>query len=234
MAAPAGSVRVAERPDVIWMRGGHFHSATAVQYSPDGAVIASGGDDGTIKLWRVADGMLLRTLTGHQAPPPQFQVVAIIRSLSFSPDGTLLASAGNDNTVLVWRLVDGSVVQTLSGAFSGQIGCITPCGLTFSPDGHMLGLANSSGLPAGLRIWRVADWVILFDSPAYGPLSFSPDPSTPDRVATMSSSGLDIVGIPGRRRAAECQRGRAAEPRLLARCPAARHRRRGGLQRWGW
>ncbi|PYN56719.1 MAG: hypothetical protein DMD94_06515, partial [Candidatus Rokuibacteriota bacterium] len=187
---------LAERPDVLWMRGGHAHSATAVQYSPDGSIIASGGDDGTIKLWRAADGMLLRTLTGHQAPPPQYQAVATIRSLSFSLDGTLLASAGNDNSVLVWSVADGSVVRTLSGAFPGQVGCLSLCGLAFSPNGQMLGLAITSGWPAGLRIWRVADWTVLFDSPSYGPFSFSPDPSTPDRVATMSSNGLDIIRIP--------------------------------------
>jgi len=113
---------LAERPDVLWMRGGHAHSATTVQYSPDGSIIASGGDDGTIKLWRAADGMLLRTLTGHQAPPPQYQAVATIRSLSFSLDGTLLASAGNDNSVLVWSVADGSVVRTLSGAFPARWG----------------------------------------------------------------------------------------------------------------
>lgn len=152
---PAGPA-LAERPDVFWMRGGHAHSATAVQYSPDGSIVASGGDDGTIKLWRVADGMLLRTLTGHQAPPPQYQTVAAIRSLSFSPDGTLLASAGNDNSVLVWRLSDGSVVRTLSGAFPGQVGCLSLCGLACSPNGQMLGLAITSGWPAGLRIWRVS------------------------------------------------------------------------------
>src|SRR6267142_1412812 len=79
---PAGSAR-AERPDVFWMRGGHAHSATAVQYSPDGSIVASGGNDGTIKLWRAADGMLLRTLTGHQVPSPQTQLLATVQSLSF-------------------------------------------------------------------------------------------------------------------------------------------------------
>src|SRR5437667_9889067 len=63
----------AARPDVLWMRGGHYISVTAVAYAPAGATVASGGYDGTIKLWRVADGMLLRPLTGHQ-PPPSFDV----------------------------------------------------------------------------------------------------------------------------------------------------------------
>jgi WD40 repeat protein len=37
----------------------------SVAFSPDGSMIASGSDDNTIKLWRVSDGALLRTLEGH-------------------------------------------------------------------------------------------------------------------------------------------------------------------------
>src|SRR5439155_12390194 len=110
----------AERPDIVWMRGGHYFSVTAVAYTPDGSMVASGGDDGTIKLWRVVDGMLLRTLAGHQAPPAFYRKTAAIQSLAFSPDGTTLASAGNDNAVKVWRVADGSVIHTLSAAFSGS------------------------------------------------------------------------------------------------------------------
>jgi len=54
-----------------------------VAFSPDGALLASASDDFTIKLWRVADGALLRTLTGHQED---------VQSVAFSPDGTQLYS----------------------------------------------------------------------------------------------------------------------------------------------
>ena len=184
----------AERPDVFWMRGGHAHSIMAVQYSADGSMVASGGNDGTIKLWRAADGMLLRTLTGHQVPNPQ--LLATVQSVAFSPDGTLLASAGNDGTVFVWRVADGSKAQTLSGMIDGQNSCISPCVLAFSPNGQMLGLGTAIQQPMRLRIWRVADWSLLYESSTYGAFSFSPDPSTPDRVAVMASSSVKIIQIP--------------------------------------
>jgi WD40 repeat protein len=44
---------------------GHTDRVTSVSFSPDGRLLASGSDDKTIKLWRVADGALVRTLEGH-------------------------------------------------------------------------------------------------------------------------------------------------------------------------
>jgi len=55
----------AERPDILWMAGGHAWHVTSVTFSPDGSMVASGSWDKTIKLWRLSDGALLRTLEGH-------------------------------------------------------------------------------------------------------------------------------------------------------------------------
>jgi WD40 repeat protein len=51
--------------------------------------------DKTIKLWRVSDGSLVRTLTGHTDS---------VWSVSFSPDGRLLASGSRDNTIKLWQV----------------------------------------------------------------------------------------------------------------------------------
>jgi WD40 repeat protein len=58
-----------------------------------GQTLASGSADGTVRLWGVADGRLLRTLEGH---------TGWVQSVAFSPDGRLLASASIDGTVRLW------------------------------------------------------------------------------------------------------------------------------------
>jgi WD40 repeat protein/subtilase family serine protease len=151
------------RPDIVWMRGGHAGDVTSVAFSPDGSLLASSGSwDATIKLWRVSDGALVRTLTGH---------TDWVNSVAFSPDGSLIASGSDDSTIKLWRVSDGALVRTLTGHW----GPVTS--VAFSPDGRLL--ASSGSDDSTIKLWRVSDGALVRTLTGHwGPVTsvaFSPD-----------------------------------------------------------
>ena len=76
----------------------------AVAFSPDGATLASAGDDATVRLWNAKSGAALAVLTGHASP---------VNDVVFSHDGDSLASAGADATIRVWSSVVWSSLADL-------------------------------------------------------------------------------------------------------------------------
>jgi WD40 repeat protein len=83
-----------------------------------------------VRLWHLHDGGGPRLLQGHQRA---------VMGVSFSPDSTLLASAGGDGRVLIWRVIDGRRIRELSVAAE-----TVPC-VMFSPDGTLLAIGALDG-----------------------------------------------------------------------------------------
>ncbi len=73
-------------------RGRHWGPVRAVAFSPDGKLVASGGDDAMICVWKADTLEEYRVLKGHKGP---------VRALAFTRDGRLL-SGGEDKTVRLW------------------------------------------------------------------------------------------------------------------------------------
>ena len=113
---------------------GHKQDVVRVACAPGGKLAASAGDDG-IKVWRLADGELLQSLS--VASPP-------IYSLAFHPGGQLLASAGKDRTVRLWR-VGGSGAADHQRGHTRQVRAVA-----FSPDSSRI---VSGGYDGTVRFW---------------------------------------------------------------------------------
>lgn len=92
----------------IFVQLGHRDSVNAVAFSPDARSIVSGGvgpsfrfggnTPGTIKIWDVASGRELRTLSGHSSD---------VTAVAFSPDGRTIVSGSKDNTIKRWNVFSG-------------------------------------------------------------------------------------------------------------------------------
>jgi WD40 repeat protein len=101
-------------------------------WSASGDRLASASYDGTVGLWNTQQlaqekVQLIARLKGHAGK---------VRSVVFHPDGTVLASGGQDGKIRLWQAVDGKSRGVLADA--GQ----QVSALAFSPDGRLIVAGN--------------------------------------------------------------------------------------------
>jgi WD40 repeat protein len=187
---------------------------TAVTFHGSGGVVATGHDDGVVRLWNAAHE-LEQEFAGHELP---------VSALAFSPDGIRLASAGEDRIISIWDVATGKCLGTLEG-HTDRIQALAwhPCeprlisaawdtttriwntttyepiillnahaeqvtAAAFSPRGHFLACADSA---RAIYLWDPATAKILHVLKAHAAevrcLAFSPDGET------LASGGSDHV-----------------------------------------
>jgi WD40 repeat protein len=179
---------------------GHTGIVITVAFSPGGNLLASGDLDGTTILWNVADGIQLASIRSigkavigvkdgekwHSSPGR----LASVCSVTFSPDGKLLATGGGDDAVSLYDVATGTVVMIVRGYAESAWPVV------FSPDGRRIAAGSYD---RKVRIWDVATGTLvqILDGHAdyVFALAFAPDGKS---LVTGSSDTLvrrwDLTG----------------------------------------
>jgi WD40 repeat protein len=119
---------------------------TALAFQAGGLLLASGHDDGRVRLWDYAGGRLVYELPAPISPSGGGGDLAV-SALAFSVDGRKLAVAAEDRSISLWNLANGEMLGRLLG-HTDRIPA-----LAWHPDGRRL---VSAGWDATARVWDTA------------------------------------------------------------------------------
>jgi WD40 repeat protein len=159
----------------------HAGKALAVAFSPDGRILASGGEDRLIRLWDTTTGKELGQFTGHEST---------VATVTFSPNGKILASGSWDKTIRFWDVSTRKGLPLIIN-HPGEVSSIA-----YSPDGKTLASGGTSeggsvylwetGTTKEVRRWKAHQggvWSLAF-SPDGKTLATGGDPRDSNRQAT--------------------------------------------------
>jgi WD40 repeat protein len=160
-------------PREVRQQEGVLREGNCVAYSPDGGLLAVGGQGratGEVKLLDAATGNVVRAIKVGEAP---------VR-IAFQPDGEQLA-AGQNGKLTLWNVTNGKAGLALQDV-------VHDGGWSFSPDGTQLATANQDKT---VTVWDTAsgDEVLSFSPGGDEPLA------NPLAVLAWTPGGEALLGV---------------------------------------
>jgi WD40 repeat protein len=116
----------------------HQDRTTAIAFSADGHLLATGSEDRTLQLWDLRHPGPGRSVHTGGAP---------VTSIAISPDGSHLAEASEEPVIRVWNAAAGKLVRELHG-HEAPVRSVA-----YSPDGKWLASGSDDG---SVRLWEAA------------------------------------------------------------------------------
>jgi WD40 repeat protein len=166
----------ADAPASLVLRG-HERWVAAVQFSPDGKRIVSGGDDESVKVWDAASGKLLWSAR---------ETGSAVTAVAFSHDGRRVVAGRWDGLLNVRDSGDGRLLATLRGHTES----ITS--IAFSPDGKQI--ASGSGDDT-LKVWDADSGEAALDLPSGNEYDVTAVAFSADSRRIVSGDGENRVKI---------------------------------------
>jgi serine/threonine protein kinase len=118
---------------------GHTGGVAAVAFAPNGQRLATGGRDGTARIWDAASGREQFCLRGHRS---------YVTAVAFAPGGQWLVTGSSDGTAKLWDVSTGHELRTLQGLNTDWVWAVA-----VTPDGQRVVTGNEDGT---VRIWDAA------------------------------------------------------------------------------
>ncbi|MBD2177563.1 hypothetical protein H6F42_11625 [Pseudanabaena sp. FACHB-1998] len=178
---------------------GHTADIRSISIHPTGAFIASSSGDGILKLWRMNRSEAENTTNMAIALEEVFSIeghASAIRSVTFSRDGSILATGSVDKKIKIWDLA-GKELQV----FKGHNDAVRS--VNFSPDNNSL---VSASLDCTIRQWHIhsrTQQTLRGHNAAVRTLTFSPDGKylisggLDDQIKCWDLQGNEIQTISG-------------------------------------
>ena len=167
----------------------HDNQVRSIAFSPDGQMLATGSDEGTVEDYHHGKVWVWSTATGEKLLNHSLEHNGWVRSIAFSPDGRTLATGCEDGNATIWDISSGKEQRILP-----QDGSVKS--VAFSPDGKWLA---TGGEYNAIHVWNLstnnATNLTLANNTTILSVAFSPDGKKLAAAANTADNAHDTVMV---------------------------------------